>query len=171
MREVARPVKYLLVVILVLSGLAAQTPTPEETMTGRQFYNELKAASGLNPLFTTVCFRPDRPDAFDLIGFTKQFETTARAKGIPLTAKERKAYASLDGLMTQTYVKGIASGEDMLTQDKVNREQWHSYSQVKGHRFHLIVSLSPVGRYRRSVYVDNGFTPSAEGFGKCEPIQ
>ena len=155
----------------MFSGIAFAQADKPETLTARQYYEELKAASGFNPYFTSVCFRPDSPDIFDLLGFTREFEATARAKGIPLTPKERKQFAAGDGLLIRTYKKGVQTGEDMLDRDKNNPQSWRSEFKGKGYTFHLIVTLSPAGRYRRAVYVDDRSSVTSEGYGKCEPIQ
>ena len=163
--------KKLIAVALMFSGIVfAQTDKPA-TLTARQYYEELKAASGLNPLFTSVCFRTNSPESFDLLGFTKEFEATAKAKGIPVTPEDRKLYARVDSLVIRIYTKGVQTGEDTLDRDKNNPESWRSEITGKGHTFHLIVTLSPAGRYRRAVYVDGDAKVASEGYGKCEPIQ
>jgi hypothetical protein len=163
-------VKKLIAVTLMFSGLAFTQTNKSEALTARQYYEELKAASGLNPLFTSVCFRPDSPEVFDLLGFTKEFEATAKERGLPLTPKDRKMFATGDGLLVRTYTKGVQTGEDILTHAK-NPQDWYSDVQGKGHKFRLIVTLSPAGRYRRAAYVDNKMLPAAEVYGRCESIQ
>jgi hypothetical protein len=163
-------VKKLIAVTLMFSGIAfTQTEKPER-LTARQYYEELRAASGLNPYFTSVCFRTNAPESFDLLGFTKEFEATAKAKGIPVTDKDRKLFAKGDGLLVRIYTKGVKTGEDTLDRDKNDPQYWRSDINVKGHTFHLVVTLSPAGRYRRAVYVDDNPAVKSEGYGKCEPI-
>jgi len=157
--------------MLILSGIVfAQTDKPE-SLTARQYYEELKAASGVPSLMTMVCFRESSSDIFDVIGFTSEFEATAKAKGISLTPKDRKMFSARDGLFVQTYKKGVMTGEDLMTHDKSSPQEWYSGFQSKDHKFHLIVTLSPSGRYRRAVYVDTKALPTSEGYGKCEAIR
>jgi hypothetical protein len=164
-------VRKLLAVTLVLSGLAFTQGNNSETLTARQYYEELKVASGINGLATLVCFRPDDSGIFDLLAFTKDVEATAKARGITLTPEDRKMFNRLDSLFITTYKKGVKTGEGLMTHDKDNAEDWYDDRQFEGHKMRLVITLSPAGRYRRAVYVDKSSSPRSETYGKCEPIQ
>jgi hypothetical protein len=160
--------KKLIAVVLTVSGLAfAQTASDERT--ARQYYNEVWAASGLNPLVTTVCFRPGEPDVFEVIGFTKDFPETMKAKGMkPDPVVSNKPRENL--LLSHTYRHGVKAAENLLAHDELDSNSWFDDYTSKGHKFRLVITLSPAGRYRRAVYVDTNILPAAETSGKCEPI-
>ena len=161
--------KKLIVLALMVSGLAFTQAPPDEPA-ARQYYDELRAVSGINPLMTSVCFRPGEPEVFEVIGFSRDFAETMKAKGKQLDpALKNSAKDNL--LISQTYKRGVKTGENLLSKDKGESDSWFQEYTSKGHKFRLVISISPAGRYRRAVYVDNKITATAEGYGKCEPIQ
>ena len=161
--------KKLIALALVVSGLTfAQTPPDKPT--ARQYYDELRTVSGLNPLMTVVCFRDDSPDFFEVLGFTKDFPATIKAKGLkPSPDAEIVTGESL--LLSQAYSHGVKTMTSLLANDKDNPDSWYDVYKSKGHKFRLVLTISPSGRYRRAVYVDNKPTAAAGGYGKCEPIK
>lgn len=72
-------VRKLLVVMLMISGLAFAQTKPE-TLTARQYYEELKAASGVNKFATLVCFRSDDPKSSILLPSPKKLKQPQRQK-------------------------------------------------------------------------------------------
>jgi len=122
-------------------------------------------------LKSSICFRSDDSEIFDLLAFTKEVEAVAEAKGITMTPADRKMFGRLDSLWIVTYNKGVKVGEGMMTHDKNNTDDWYDDAQTEGHKMRLVVSLSPAGRYRRAVYLDKSSTPRTEGYGKCQPIR
>lgn len=77
----------------------------------------------------------------------------------------------MDSLFITTYKKGVRMGDGLMTHDKDNADDWYGDAQVKGHKIRLVISLSPAGRYRRAVYMDDSTTTDTETYGKCEPIR
>jgi hypothetical protein len=164
-------VKRLFLLTLLLSGLAHAQANSSDTMTARQYYDELRAAKGLNPLVTTVCFRPDSPYTFEVIGFTKDFPATAKAKGIKWPPKGTQVPETKEEfLFSQTYIRGVMTGESLLSHDKNQPNSWHEEYVNKGSTFQLVITMSPTGRYRRAVYTDKKPVAAFEKYGKCEPI-
>src|SRR5256885_13705509 len=154
----------------MVSGLAI-AQTPPDKPTARAYYDELKAASGLNPLMTTVCFRDDSPDFFEVIGFSKDFSETMKAKGIKRSPEDARIAAGENLLLSQAYNHGVKLSTILLANDKDDSNSWYDDYKSKGHKFRLVITISPAGRYRRAVYLDNQVAPARESFGKCEPIQ
>jgi len=162
----------LLLSITLLICVAFGQNSKSENPHARDFYTELKEVNGLNPLVTTVCFRPDSPDAFDVLGFSQDFNATAKAKGIPLPEQTRKEFRTTENfLFLQTYINGVKTAESLLLHDKDDSNTWYDEGQTDKHTWRLKVSISPSGRIRRAVYMDKEFLPKAEQFGKCELIK
>jgi hypothetical protein len=150
-----------------------QAPPPSPA---RQYYNELKAADGLDKKANEyVCFRDDpESDAFFIFGEGRYVSDFYEFSGKPLPKKEKEMMDKT--LIIRHYKKGVAtySGNEYLT--KEDEEYVSEPGMVSGRllRVRFILNWQTL-RYKRDVEYKpkgaSGWTP-VEGtdtiYGKCE---
>jgi hypothetical protein len=170
------PKVHLTVVAVCLS-----TVVGADEAAARRYYKELIDVNGLNPLTTLVCFPESHPDVFMTLGFSKEMTKTARAKGLKVDAEMQKLLDSgEDSLISFAYTKGVRTQTVAFGRDKTDHNLWFAEFDLGDALMKIEMTLSPAGRYRRSVYVrspnaraaatgDYG-APIDDQFGRCEPI-
>jgi hypothetical protein len=159
----------------IFAFLALALSTPAQTQTGRDYFNELKAANAFNHYRDEyVCFRDDDTPTFAVIAkvgdIIKDMEKANDAASVKTMALLK------NDLFVKTYYKGVGS-EDYIyeaaneSQTDDNREYFIEFKGPSPGK--MVYSINwTTGRYLLRVYMfqKSRVVPSADGAGKCELI-
>jgi hypothetical protein len=142
-----------------------------QDMTGREYFNELKAANAFNHFSDEyVCFHDDNGPAFATIA--KGADMVAHGLKLPAgTEKERKTF--LKSIFVNTYYKGVANGDAEMFEPSGTEGTAYSLEANKPMHVKMVYSINwTTGRYRLQVYAldHNATVPAGETSGKCELI-
>jgi hypothetical protein len=158
--------RLLLGFIMFAVGVAAS-----QDMTGRQYFDELKAANTFNHFIDEyVCFHDDNGPAFATMA--KGADMVADGMKVPAgTEKERKTF--LKSIFVKTYYKGVANGDVEVFEPSGTEATAYSLEANKPMHLKMVYNVNwTTGRYRLLVYaLDHSSTiPAGENSGKCELI-
>lgn len=164
----------------LLLGSRRTTPVASG-QTSKQFFTELRDAGGVTPLAQMVCFPAEgqgEDSTFILVGFTKDFASTLRAKGkeVPKVFLDAEtAGENHQALMAWIFSHGVQLQKDPEVLPAVigsHGKMWSTdFAHSEGsesHKTTLRMVFSLAGRYSRDVLVDG--VVAASVYGKCEPI-
>jgi len=151
---------------MLLTGIAAS-----QDMTGRDYFNELKAANAFNHFSDEyVCFADDKGPGFATMA--KGADMVADGMKVPAgTEKERKTF--LKSIFVRTYYKGVANGDLGIFEPTGTEGTAYSLEANKPMHLRMVYNVNwTTGRYRLQVYaLDHSSTvPAGETAGKCELI-
>lgn len=168
--------KILLFAILVSLLLPVHAQN-QETLTARDYFNELVASRGIDRMTKShACFQDDpKADGFFLIGESKYFRDSSLANGtfdkLPL---ETQHLMNRDFLMVRGYPKGIPwKAEEFLEKDEAS---WVSDQHMLDEDTPVRVRLtldSQTLRYKYSVELlnmDSTLRSEVASSGQCEEL-
>jgi hypothetical protein len=149
--------------IVLAVGIAAS-----QDMTGRDYFNELKAANTFNRFSDEyVCFHDDNGPGFATVA--KGDDMVAHGLKVPAgTDKERRTF--LKSIFVTTYYKGVVNGDTQMFEPEGTT---YSLEAKKPMHVKMVYNINwTTGRYRLLVYAldHNPTVPAGETSGKCELI-
>jgi hypothetical protein len=162
----------LLSLVLLGLGIAASA----SAQTAREYFKELNAANTFNRYKDEyVCFRDDDVPSFAVIARVGDIIDHMKKSGD--TAGVKNLEAAKDGLIVETYYKGVSSGTNVFSlakrDDPSGDGKDYSYEFAGDNPGKMVYSINWVtGRYLQRLYMyqQSKSTAAREGSGKCEPI-
>jgi len=152
--------------IMFAVGVAAS-----QDMTGREYFNELKAANVFNHFSDEyVCFHDDNGPGFATMA--KGADMVADSMKVPTgTEKERKTF--LKSIFVRTYYKGVANGDLGMFEPVGTEGTAYSLEANKPMHVKMVYNVNwTTGRFRLQVYAleHSSTVPAGETSGRCELI-
>lgn len=147
--------------------------------TDKELFVELRDAGGVHPLAQLVCFpaaEQKLDTTFTLVGFSKDFASSLRAKGKPVPKEflDAEKGSEKDRFILQwPFHNGVEMQREPELLQAVVGSKGHMWSaedstKLKPKRLTLRMVFSATGRYSRDVLLDDVLATSVPG--RCEPI-